>query len=855
MGIMRIQRNRVQSSVAVLLALAGGLAGASATALAGGELAGAESRRGVLHGQHRDPCLQPSCGKAASILASFIDEELVSESNAGGIGAFELLDDTDVQRVTLDLELINPAANQNIAGTCTYELTVTGASINKFTVRLRSQFVVGTVLVNGVALPAANIAAPSATTREITLNRTYLQGEQLTIAIPYSGQAVSRGFGSIVFTFQNSVPVVATLSQPYFAYTWWPAKDGDFGLAGDNTDKFQWRLNLTTPNTLTGVSNGLLQGIDVVSGSRLRHRWASNLPMSTYLAAFAASSYVRTERTWNHPGGSMPVEFYLYTAQNTEANRNAWINPVMEGLDLFSSLYGPYPFASEKYGMYQFPQGGGMEHQTMTGQGTFDEDVTIHELAHQWWGDHLTCKSWSDIWLNEGFASYSEALWAERKTGSSGLPALKAAMAQRRPAANSGSVYIYDSSNANIIFAYSTTYAKSAWVLHMLRHVIGDVKFFETLLAWRAAYGGGVADTQDLVDVASSVSGQDLTTFFNQWVFGTGEVNYARGFDNITVNGRRYARFHIRQTQSTAYGSGGKFVMPLDVDLTTASGASRVRVNNSATTQWYVRPVSAAVTGVTVDPDQWVLVGAHTSETLLAGPPVVVQTVPAPGEALASSPAAVEVYFSANVSTNAGQYVLTGPGGAVPATWTYDSVAQRARLVPAQPLGPGLYTLTVADTVAAATGGQRLDGEVANPNSAAALPSGDGLPLGAATVGFSILPAACPSDYNGDGSNNLDDLSDFITDYYTVPAIPGGAQADAPTYAGVAVGFGVACPAAGDAPLPYDAAAYRTSGYRVGYSGDGSNECPVDAGQAFPNLDNLSEFVTLYYAVFGTPGC
>jgi hypothetical protein len=122
---------------------------------------------------------------------------------------------------------------------------------------------------------------------------------------------------------------------------------------------------------------------------------------------------------------------------------------------------------------------------------------------------------------------------------------------------------------------------------------------------------------------------------------------------------------------------------------------------------------------------------------------------------------------------------------------------------------------------------------------------------------FSQAPAAaeCVADYNNDGQLNLDDLSDFITDFYTVPSIPGGLQPNAPTYAETAIGFGQPCPDAGDAPSPYAVDAYRVNGYRVGYSGDGSNSCPGSPDQNFPSLDNLSEFITLYYTVFGTPTC
>jgi hypothetical protein len=117
------------------------------------------------------------------------------------------------------------------------------------------------------------------------------------------------------------------------------------------------------------------------------------------------------------------------------------------------------------------------------------------------------------------------------------------------------------------------------------------------------------------------------------------------------------------------------------------------------------------------------------------------------------------------------------------------------------------------------------------------------------------VAVACAEDYNRDAALNLDDLSDFITDFYTQPSIPAGLQPAAPTYADTLVGFGTACPLAPDAPAPYAADAYRALGYRVGFSIDGSNNCPLAANANFPNLDNLSDFITAYYARFLAGGC
>jgi hypothetical protein len=154
------------------------------------------------------------------------------------------------------------------------------------------------------------------------------------------------------------------------------------------------------------------------------------------------------------------------------------------------------------------------------------------------------------------------------------------------------------------------------------------------------------------------------------------------------------------------------------------------------------------------------------------------------------------------------------------------------------------------------TGGTfSLSGTIGQPDASTTAHTGGTFSLAGGYWPGAASGVACPSDYNRDGFHNLDDLGDYITDFYTTPAIPGGPQPAAPTYPGVAVGFSVPCPAAADADPPYVLAAYRQRGFRVGYSPDGSNSCPLDPAQLFPNLDNLNDFITAYYAEVGTPAC
>ncbi len=669
-------------------------------------------------------------------------------------GLREALEDTDVLHCDLQIE-IRPGQSPNLIGTNTLTVRSQSPALTQFTFRLREQFGISAATVNGVPVTVTPL---STTTRVVTLDRTYGLGEVFTLSIGYSGVAVSRGFGSIEFTTHNtSDPIVYTLSEPYYAYTWWPAKDGVPGAPGDNGDKFTLDLALTAPDPLVAASNGVLVGVDVLSGARKRYRWSTSYPLSTYLVCFSATNYNTWSVNYNTlAGGTMPVLFYIYPEHDTPANRANW-EQVVPMLTTLRALYGEYPFVDEKYGIYECQFGGGMEHQTFTAQGTFDPGVTVHELGHQWWGDLVTCKTWNDIWLNEGFATYTEALWAEFKPGSSGLPALKSAMAGKKYF-GAGTVYVQNAElgSLNAIFDGNTTYNKAGWVVHMLRHVLGDAAFFDMLAAYRAAYAFSAATTADFQAVCEPFYGRSLQWFFDEWVYGERAPAYAYGWQSVQVAGRNYLLLYIDQTQNASYQ---RFKMPIDIVV---NGAT-YKVFNDADPEHFVIPLPAPATSVQLDPDEWILASARTTTTYVPGPPTIVAISPVPGAALPLSAGTqqVTITFHTPVNTVAGDYTLVGQsGGPIPVTFTYTAATNTARLTAAGPLAADTYTLTVDDTVVAVNSGLALDGEVADPLSPAALPSGDGLAGGEAVVRFTITRPA--GDANCDGAVNFDDIDPFV---------------------------------------------------------------------------------------------
>jgi hypothetical protein len=689
------------------------------------------------------------CGKGQAIIHQFLrgpESEGPADLPEAGTDS---LTDTDVLHNDLTIEVF--PATASLAGTNIFTIQSKSENLTTFTFRLREQFTITSALIDG-AIPV-NVQQVGITTRVVTLDHTYSMDEIFTLTISYTGTPVSLGFGSITYTTHAGADIVCTLSEPYYAYSWWPAKDGDVGVEGDNSDKATFDIRIIAPDTLTSVSNGVLQSIETLSDNREQYHWQTTYPMTTYLACFSTTTYIHWTSTYNYAGGSMPVEFYVWPEFDAPENRTAW-ELSLTALDVFGSLYGLYPFINEKYGLYQFTFGGGMEHQTMTGIGGFWESVVVHELSHQWWGDMITCKTWHDIWLNEGFATYSEALWYEHKPGSAGLPDLFAAMAARRPSNVSGTVYVEDGElgSVNAIFSTNNSYRKAAWVLHQLRHVVGDATFYNILAAYRAAHEYGAATTSDFQDVCESVHGADLDWFFNEWIYGPGAPAYQSGFTSVLVDGQRYLLLYINQTQQSSWGT---FTMPIDVRVDYTGGTSQtLTVWNNADPQWYVLPVPAQPTAIALDEFDWILATSKTSVTYVNGPPVLVQANPAPTAIfnVLSPPPTLIASFSTNVNAPASAFSITGDAtGPRAFTLTYSAAQQTATLTFTQPLQPDRYIVQIAPTVTSVVSGLALDGEIAN----GVLPSGNGVPGGAAVYDFHVAP-------RGDADADLDiDLADY----------------------------------------------------------------------------------------------
>ncbi len=283
-----------------------------------------------------------------------------------------------------------------------------------------------------------------------------------------------------------------------------------------------------------------------------------------------------------------------------------FVDETDEMITVFANRYGEYPFIEEKYGHAEFEWGGAMEHQTCTSMGFWGSGVISHELAHQWYGDMITCKDWHHIWLNEGFATYSEAVYIEAKSGKAAYNS--AIISEMNSARNaSGTIWVQDITNEWNIFDGARSYAKGGCVLHMLRGVVGDSTFFDIMRTYSAdpSVSYGVATTEDFQAIAESVYGQSLNYFFQEWIYGENEPTYTVGWDESFVSGDIY---NVTITIYQAVNSNPSFfTMPVQIRINTSLGDTTVTLFNDAQTQTYQFDVVGDPQSIVFDPGNWIL--------------------------------------------------------------------------------------------------------------------------------------------------------------------------------------------------------------------------------------------------------
>jgi aminopeptidase N len=394
-----------------------------------------------------------------------------------------------------------------------------------------------------------------------------------------------------------NTPIIWTLSEPYGAKDWWPCKQ----LLDDKADSIDIWVQVPKPNKV--ASNGLLaETIDL--GSDYLYHWKHRYPIEAYLVAIGVTDYASfTDYVKTSSTDSFPILNYVYK-EDSLAFRAPAIATVFI-MKKFIEFMGPYPFEKEKYGHAQFGFGGGMEHQTMSFMKNLGFYLVAHELAHQWFGDKVTCESWEDLWLNEGFATMCEALIGQYLISHNEGIRIRKSQINRATEPLTGSVHVPDTLNVGRLFSSALTYAKGGAVLNMLRFTVGDSAFFLAIRNYLNDQGlaYSTARTDDLIYHLELVYGKSLGTFFEQWI-------YAEGYPIIDVHfSSKAGPLKITLTQkTTASWSVGAYSIPLPLRIWSQGVDTTLLLQLSSNTQEYSFSLPySTIDSVQADPESWIL--------------------------------------------------------------------------------------------------------------------------------------------------------------------------------------------------------------------------------------------------------
>lgn len=523
-------------------------------------------------------------------------ERLGHERIAGRGNGTGASDNFDVTYYRCEWE-VNPAVRY-IAGKVTiyYKMTASSGSVS---LDLMNGFTIDSIKQRNSLLSyfyASNVL-------QVNFPSAIAAGITDSLSIYYRGIPPNTGFGSFVQAQHAGVPVLWSLSEPYGSRDWWPCKNG----LDDKADSVD--ILLTTPAAYKAASNGILQSEVLVNGGTQKTVWWKHrYPIASYLVCFATTNYTVFNNTVQLGTVTLPMQTYCYPESLGTFQANT--PRVLEAMQLFHSVFGDYPFIQEKYGHVQFSWGGGMEHQTATFIVNTGESLMAHELAHQWFGDKVTCASWQDIWLNEGFATHLASMHMEAKYPAGILNSRRMEIDQITSQPG-GSVWVNDTTSVGRIFDGRLSYTKGSHLLYMLRWILGDAVFFKAVRQYHndPKHSYGFARTEDLKYNLEKTSGKDLGYFFTQWFKGQGYPSY-----NVewTPLGSEYVKIKINQT--TSHSSVPFFELPVAMTFRNANQQKTIVLDNKTNGEIFFRSIGFIPDTVLVDPEYWLITRNNISQ-------------------------------------------------------------------------------------------------------------------------------------------------------------------------------------------------------------------------------------------------
>ena len=428
----------------------------------------------------------------------------------------------------------------------------------------------------------------------IFLDQAYQIDDEFEVEIHYQGYPQS----GLNFTFHQNQPIIWSLDEPIESRQWFPC----FDLP---SDKATVEMRITVPGWMVVASNGNLMDVTENTDGTMTYYWEENYPIATYLISVAATNYATFSDSYSSGTQTMDVLYFVYPEHLSQAMEDFSVTVSM--IEFYSEVFGEYPFLDEKYGMATIPGSASMEHQTCTsyssslvrGDHRYDW-IIAHELAHQWWGDLVTLADWADIWLNEGFATYSDALWHEHLYGFEGLKLRMTEFKDTYFNRHRGSEHpIFDPPSGHLFCVIE--YQKAAWVLHMLRSVVGEEKFWKILRKYATDYAYANATTDDFRVVCEYIHGADLGWFFDQWIYQAGYPIYEFGWGYSPL--QKKLKIVINQIQEDF----PLFEMPVEVHIRLPSGLVKKKVWIKEKNNILDLPISGKPLEVLLDPDGWIL--------------------------------------------------------------------------------------------------------------------------------------------------------------------------------------------------------------------------------------------------------
>ena len=583
----------------------------------------------------------------------------------------------DIKRLNFNIHVSDTSTR--IVGDVTTAAVVTASSLSAYVFELDSTITLDSARFNG----AVTTVSRTGDVATINLGTSLPSGSYFTAEIWYHGIPAASGgfFNALTHSVSVGTNLVYSLSDPYAAKNWWPAKQ----CLDDKIDTVD--MYVTVPSGVIDGSNGVLLSIDsTTTPGHWQYHWQTHYPIDYYLISIAVARYAEY-KTWHHFAGStdsMLIQNFFYDTVSFNPLYKPNFDRLGQIIDFYDSLYGRYPFWQEKYGVCYTSLPGGMEHQTMTTIGVPYTYIIAHELCHQWFGDHVTYRNWGDVWLSEGFATFSEQLFLNRFWSPAAALAHRQSYLSTATGEACGSVFVTDTAGPSTIFDETLVYARGQAVVTMLRYAAPqDSLFFKALRTYQQTFAFSNAATADLENIVDSIYGTNMDTFFNQWIYGQGFPEY-----NISWN-QTGSSVLVRLVQTTSCPA----VTPLfknyvELELKAAGTDTIVKVYNNVDTQYYTFTWAPTMDSVILNPDVWTLCklnGAVLHNTTLAAP-----GMQKTGISVFPNPATnnwevvgLTADASLQLSDMSGKVIWTGIG------------TTRTSLVPAKKLSSGEYILKI----------------------------------------------------------------------------------------------------------------------------------------------------------------